>query len=258
MAPIKFEEQIKQKLEARNIEPSETSWEQLSAQLHTEKRNRFKKVFWVMGIAASIVGVLLVTTLYFKTSEAESTLPILVETENISELEVEDDSGNIQMNNVQKVSEEKERVTEEVATKLIEEKELPQKSLIQDQHLDKSSNIASVSTEKPSEDHNELPIKEANQLSTEDIKVMEVVAEIKKLEEQGSMVTDQEIEALLKQAEKDILKQRLFNETTRTVDANALLQDVEDELEKTFRAKVFDALRSSYETVKTAVAERNN
>ena len=266
MAPIKFEEQIKQKLEARNIAPSETSWEQLSAQLHTEKRNKSKKVFWTFGVAASIVGIILVTTLFFKTSETESTIPTLVESENSSKMNIENASKEIENNGDLNVSQEIEKVAEVVSDaqngntrdkENQKEQQLPKKSVIQGQVSDKSSGFATVSTEKPSEDINQLSIKAAK-LSAEDIKVMEVVAEIKKLKEQGSMVTNQEIEDLLKQAEKDILKQRLFNKTTRTVDANALLQDVEDELEKTFRAKVFDALRSSYETVKTAVAERNN
>ena len=45
---------------------------------------------------------------------------------------------------------------------------------------------------------------------------------------------------------------------TRTVDANALLQDVEEDLQQSFRSKVFEALQSGYESVITAVAERNN
>ena len=52
--------------------------------------------------------------------------------------------------------------------------------------------------------------------------------------------------------------QKLYNEATNKVDANALLQSVEDDLEQSFRAKVFDAIKSGYESVKTAVAERNN
>ena len=75
---------------------------------------------------------------------------------------------------------------------------------------------------------------------------------------ENGTVTDAEIEDLLKQAERDILRDRIYNETTRTVDADALLQDVEDDLEQSFRSKVFEGLKSSFKTVKTAVADRKN
>ena len=63
---------------------------------------------------------------------------------------------------------------------------------------------------------------------------------------------------LLKEAEREIFKDKLKNENTRTVNANDLLQDVEADLEQSFRAKVFETLKSSYDSVKTAVANRNN
>ena len=50
----------------------------------------------------------------------------------------------------------------------------------------------------------------------------------------------------------------MFNESTGVVNAHALLQDVEDDLEQSFRSKVFQALKENYITVKTAVAQRNN
>ena len=62
----------------------------------------------------------------------------------------------------------------------------------------------------------------------------------------------------MKDAEKAIFKEKIKNTNTQTFDADALLQDVEADLQQSFRAKVFEALKSSYETVKTAVAERNN
>jgi hypothetical protein len=87
---------------------------------------------------------------------------------------------------------------------------------------------------------------------------MEVVAEIKQLQTNESSVSDEEIDSLLKQAQREILKQQIYDETTRTVNADNLLQDVEMELEQSFRDKVFEALKSSYSSVKTAVAERRN
>ena len=95
-------------------------------------------------------------------------------------------------------------------------------------------------------------------LSVEDLKVMEVVAEIKAMQHAETKVTNREIDSLLKQAQRDILKQKIFDESMQTVNADALLQDVEVELEQSFRAKVFDALKENFGSVKTAVAERHN
>ena len=71
-------------------------------------------------------------------------------------------------------------------------------------------------------------------------------------------VSSEEIEALLVAAQKEITMQKLFNDATKTVDADALLRSVEDDLEQSFRDKVFTAIKSGYESVRTAVAERNN
>jgi len=72
-------------------------------------------------------------------------------------------------------------------------------------------------------------------------------------------VTDADIDVLLKEAQKEIIRNRIYNKTTSVVDANALFQDVEAELnQSSFRNKVFEALKSSYNSVKTAVAHRND
>jgi hypothetical protein len=97
-----------------------------------------------------------------------------------------------------------------------------------------------------------------NNSDFEDAKLKEVVAEINDLKTENTLVTEQEIDSLLKQAERDILTNKLQRSNTRTVDANALLQDVEADLEQSFRSRVFETLLNNYETVKTAVAERNN
>ncbi|MCB0445367.1 MAG: hypothetical protein KDC68_06915, partial [Gelidibacter sp.] len=77
------------------------------------------------------------------------------------------------------------------------------------------------------------------------------------LKEKGT-ISDEAIDALLNQAQKEITLQKLYNEDVKTVDANALLQDVETDLQQSFRDKVFEALQTSYDKVKTAVAQRNN
>ena len=65
-----------------------------------------------------------------------------------------------------------------------------------------------------------------------------------------------DVEALLNNARREIETQRIINNPK--VDATALLEDVEWELEESFRDKVFDALGEGYNKVRTAVSERND
>lgn len=94
--------------------------------------------------------------------------------------------------------------------------------------------------------------------SVEAQKVDEVVAQIIALKKQNNTVSYDEIDALLNQAQKEIQQNKIYTKNSQTIDATALLQDVEDDLNRSFRKKVFDALKINYTNVKTAVAQRNN
>ncbi|MBD11037.1 MAG: hypothetical protein CMC68_09920 [Flavobacteriaceae bacterium] len=80
---------------------------------------------------------------------------------------------------------------------------------------------------------------------------------IKDLNTEKTTVTDREVDSLLKVANKELFKDKLQKEASRTVDAKSLLEDVEDEMGQSFRTKVYEVLKDGYQTVKTAVAQRN-
>jgi hypothetical protein len=269
MAPIKLEETIKNKLEKRTLEPSNDAWAQLAKQLDAEDKKKSRSLFFYVAIAASIVGVLFVTTLFFKSSEEQTVMPTVVETIDQSQEQQDHVSNSNPLESVVAVS-SSDSVQKETTTNEIVPQEHP--SMVNEQNvatiseektIDKASSnniietkTAIVAVKTSIEKQNNVTL--LNELTFEEAKAIEVVAQIKNIEIEKGSVTDAEIEALLKQAEKEILKQRIYNETTRTVDANALLQDVEDDLDRSFRTRVFETLKSSYKTVKTAVAERNN
>jgi hypothetical protein len=100
--------------------------------------------------------------------------------------------------------------------------------------------------------------KAITKLSFEDLKLLEVVAQVQALKKANNTVSDAEINVLLDQAQKDIALHNLYNESTKKVDANALLRDVETDLEQSFRERAFKAIKSGYNYVKTTVTERNN
>ena len=79
MAPIKFEENIKDKLEKRTINPSDKSWEKLLFKLDEQEGKSKNKVIWWIAFAASLVGVFLATTIFFDKGENNLVSPTVVE-----------------------------------------------------------------------------------------------------------------------------------------------------------------------------------
>ena len=76
------------------------------------------------------------------------------------------------------------------------------------------------------------------------------------LEDAKQEVTDAEVDSLLRAAQRQILTDKLFADSG-SVDAMSLLAEVEDELDESFRDQIFDALKSGYLKLRTAVADRN-
>ena len=258
MAPIKFEDKLKDKLENRSLQPSNDAWNSLADRLDKEDEKNGNTKFWWLGIAATILGVLLVTTQFYKNEINTKDLPTVVETN--SKIQNEDE---IAIEHIISDLDEKEEGVE--AINQIENVSIPnttvnntQQSIKKEKSVVKSNisqdAVASLNEAK-SKLEEQVPVKV---LTPEELKIIDVVAEIKKLNTDDSSVTNKEIDSLLKQAQREILKQKIYDETTKTVNADALLQDVEVELEQSFRDKVFEALKSGYGSVKTAVAERRN
>ena len=92
MAPIKFEEQIKDKLEQRTVTPSIEAWSKLSEQLDADDKRSKKTSFWWFGIAASIAALVFVSISYFGQQDETSVDDILVKDEikNVIQPKVEE------------------------------------------------------------------------------------------------------------------------------------------------------------------------
>ncbi len=261
MAPIKFEEKLKDKLENRTLTPSTDAWSTLSDKLDKENKKSNNAKFWWLGIAASIVGVVLITTQFYKDNADAKDLPVVVvDTQTILQSETETTNKSI---DVIPNSESKTEIIKDTQTnvatstsdaKTIEAKKTIKKASVITQPEISKEIIASNNSAKSKEENQTM----IEALSQEELKIMEVVDAIKQLKTDKYSVSDREIDSLLKQAQREILKQRIFDESLKTVSAEALLQDVEVELEQSFRDKVYEALKSSYNSVKTAVAERRN
>ncbi|MEO8773100.1 MAG: hypothetical protein ABI263_09320 [Gelidibacter sp.] len=250
---MKWEDNIKTTLEKRTIKPSDTSWNALADRLDAAEKKRNNTPFWWMGVAATMMGILFAITVFFSDNATEVQQSNIVDTQ-----EQVDEQTIIPMEKTQ----QKEQLVE--MRKKLEntdslEKETSKKELVKQQHnvtpiTQQNITIAKNQNEEQLESLELIPQKE----SFEDKKVLEIVAQINDLKSKGQTVTDADIDALMHQAQKEIAYQSILIEGTRIIDATALLKDVETDLQQSFRNKIFDALKNSYETVKTAVAERNN
>lgn len=254
MAPHKLEDNIREKLEAREIQPSADAWKKLEAKLDAEQPKK-KTVLWYY-MAASFVGFVILASVFFSRNNAEMNNEVVNETteQNITEKQPEiipNDSKLQEIASEEKTL-EKEEKKQNVNSNSV--KALPQKKSEIDKKIEKTEAIANVTKQEEEPLLKNTIQKEEDKLFN--TKVEEVVASVKKLQENNPEVNATDVESLLNNARRDIQTQRILN--SPKVDATALLQDVEWELEKSFRDKVFDALGEGFQKVRTAVSERND
>ncbi|QXP77736.1 MULTISPECIES: hypothetical protein [Winogradskyella] len=257
MAPIKFEENIKSKLEERTLSPSAEAWSKLSDRLDAEE-NKFKKsVFWWLSIAAGLLVMVAVSVQFFNNEDSNHIAPIVVEDGLIKETIENQKSDSKPKETIQFVEKENEVEKE---NKLLPTKKESQiidyKKVTKKTFDDNKTELATVNNDSLTQD--ELAYNEAEELLREAQLKLAVADAIKTLKIEHTTVADNEIDSLLNIASKEIFKENLENDTFQTVDATKLLESVEDEMGQSFRTKVFEALKDSYDTVKTAVVDRNN
>ncbi len=278
MAPLKFEEKMKEKLDQRVIRPSEDSWKRLASKIDDTqiKKNESKNIFWY-AIAAIFIGALIMTSIF----KSNSITGVDTDTKFVNT-----DDKNVQQENTEVV--QKEVLNEEI---LNNQDEVVTQHKIDTHGIVESTPIHKRVVSKNSIDHSRIIKKEkssaGNKSSSKDndlrglekntdvahtqeqaIKVSpnpvhiiddevaKVVAQIQELQKNNTEVTDNEINTLLLEAQREITAKKILK--SNTVSASALLQDVEDEIDETFKQRVFEALKTGFQKVKTAVAEREN
>ncbi len=251
MAPIKFDKNVKEQLEKRTIQPSSDAWGKLSKRLDAEEQTEKKTSYWWLGIAASIIGVVLVATQFFNNNTEEIIPQVVDNPSKVEEIKIIKEPIKVVSETQKIVSIKKEDKVEVSHTPSKLKKEMD----LEERPIEITTNKSNLEDSKIIHESTEVL---EEKLSFEEQKIQDIVAKVHNLKEQNKEVSDTEIEALLQQAQQEIAFKKLYNESTGLVDANALLQDVEEELDKSFRTRVFEALKKSYGTVKTAVAQRND
>ena len=250
MAPLKLENKIKETIEERTIQPSAQAWDKLGQKLGKESKPWYMGKSWHLGIAASIIGVLLIT-FYTNKSKDEVIIPAETIVTNPAQTTIESQGKIVTPQDEIIVSIDEPVKTNKVSTPNTNRNKI--KKNIPAPIKNESINEA-IANNTIEEKTIETPI----ETSFEELKIEEVVAQIQNLQETNSYVSDAEIDSLLNSAQQEIANQKIFDEHTNTVNAIALLEAVELDLDRTFRDKVFEALKESYKNVRTAYTNRNN
>ncbi|CAI2766782.1 hypothetical protein [Flavobacterium collinsii] len=242
MEPNNFEKDFREKLNQRKIEPSDKAWDRLDAMLSVAEDKKTTidlrsrqtgKKKW-MYVAASLAGFLLVGTFFFNQNKNVNQTPkdaIVIE-ENGQKDSV-----------VQPALDTNIAVEEGVA---VSEEKTIKKSVQQEEHQESKSN--------------KIIANKSNAIAESSI-IIKNNPEKQSINPQPLMAKNPEketVDQLLGTAEKVIVAENAVKPKSKVkINANDLLQQVDGELELSFREKVITKVNKNYQTVKVALANRN-
>ena len=234
MEPNNFEKDFREKLNHRKIEPSDKAWDRIDAMLSVAENKKPKKKKKWLYIAASLVGFLLVGTFFFNQKKNSVETP-----KNAIGIE-----ENMKKNSVVKPT---ISLTDSIKREVV----ISEKASIQNS-IQKENKL----NPKP----NKTIKNESNQI-TESSVIIKNNKEKQSINNQTSVVEtskNETIDQLLNSAEKTVVAENSSNKKSKVkINANDLLNQVDGELELSFREKVITKVNKNYQTVKVAVANRN-
>ena len=237
MEPNNFEKDLRDKLNERKIEPSHKAWDRLDAMLSVAEENKpNKKSKKWLYIAASFIGFLLVGTLFFNPHKRSVEIPENVVTEK--ELQKETIVKPM-VNDIDPVRNEiavSDKSSKETLVK--QQKNNPEASgLISDKTIKNESNQIAESSVIIKNNHQ----KQSQNNQTE-------IAETSKKEN---------VDQLLEIAENKVLAQNQAKKAKVKINASDLLNQVDGELELSFREKMITKVNKNFQEVKVALSNRN-
>jgi hypothetical protein len=266
MEPNKIEEQFKELLNSRELQPSDKAWDRLDAMLSVAEEKKTKRSFGWLYIAASIIGFIFVGTLFFSQTEElidvrRNDVVLQEKEEKSSEHIIQGQSGkdilpSIQSQGVAEVSNDNQKSKNQITKSegIVHCNTCPSEKVIITRELRSNwrsnqktnRNLNQINNEKIAEFKNETSIAHS---------------EIPKTVESNKSLTDKE--SILK-SDNNLLvsldntaKQLANKKATIKVDAKSLLSQVDGEVENTFREKVFTKINKNYQEIKVALVNRN-
>lgn len=251
MGKLKFEKTFSEKLKCREIEPKGESWEKLSKRLDASRETKRGTTYWWIGIAATIIGAILIFGSYFNEPVSES--PGIV---NVPKKQPAEEETDVQKNSSEEVKLEEIVYKEKEAQNNTIEKELKISEEQKPGSIKSKSAVAAIDKSTEAQE----PVSKAPEVkgavSETSRAIEDAIADVVQQEYSGN-ITEAEVDALLAKAAAEISETKREEFSSEKIDASSLLREVEFEMEESFRDKVFEVLKEGYLKARTAVANRN-
>ena len=225
MEPNKIDNQIREKLNAREVQPSAQAWDRLDAMLAVSEEKKPKKGYGWFFVAASTILFFGLGFFLFnsnETKEINNSNPIVTTINEVMD--------STEANKINEISVEKE-----------------QHVLVQNE-----MNFSKTQTNKKSEEANKLT-KEENLTKDNSLSIIHHPSP-----NSYKYVSPENLLAEVQTGEKVITSDKKISPKVKMkVDANSLLTTVEKELDENHKETTFDKLNRKFKDAKSALANRN-
>jgi hypothetical protein len=270
MEPNNIENQFAEKLNAREIKPSPMAWDRLDAMLTVAEKP--KRNFSWLYIAASFLGFVLITTVFFSQTETlidvEKKEVVLEDATNTKINFKSQSQKSILNSDIQEVV-----VSSKNKSPKIKFKNQVQKSIFFSTNKDevatqivnkntitKNQSIITRADEANWRSNQKTNQKNQNQIANNLINSPTTNNQQPTTKESKPNYVN--VDALLAAVEQPTSSQKsekIFSQKANiNVNANSLLSQVDGEIELTFREKVIKSVNRNFQTVKVAFTNRNN
>ena len=252
-----MEKEIREKLENRSLTPSRDAWNKLEAKLPPVpvRKNSSTRFYW---IAAVIIVVILLGSAFFGLSgrfPGENELPVVgndIQNGPVKQprIKIEQESNTLPEDQYSKNT-PAPTTKEEALQETVAEADTPRKiKKAPVEAFEEKKTVVQTNTEE-----------QISQKSVKNTKmqaeVENVLQQIQAIHSRKGEVTEAEIDTLIMNAQRKLKKNAQLVSGGISKEAIALLDDVEEELDKSFKDRVFEALKNGFIKVRSAVANRD-
>lgn len=232
MEPNKLENEIREKLGKREIQPSAQAWDRLDAMLSVQESKIEKKPFPWLRIVAGIVLFLGVSYFFLDSNEE---MILQNNSNDVVNKEVNESSNN-EVGKTNIIESNKAIIDEKNSSVAYSESKA--KVEVQNEKRKRLNNSISKSSSSVEEKDNQVAYTDKKN-------------ETKNSEEKSEQIIIQDNKQVVAEVKATVEKPKL------KVDPSALLDQVDGEIQLTFRQKVMKTVTKGYKEAKEAVASRN-
>jgi hypothetical protein len=224
MAQHKIDNQIKSKLNTREIQPSAQAWDRLDAMLTVSENKKSEKGYGWFFVAASLVLFFGFGFLFFyenETPKNKNSIPVVTK--------VDEDIDSIETNKINQISVENEQLI-----------------LVQNEN-----NFSTTQKNKNSEGSKEL-------VKGENVSDEKITSNFQLPTPNPQLPSSEKLLVEVQVNEKEIPSDRKNNSKSKIkIDAASLLSTVEKELDENHKETTLDKLTKKFQDAKSALANRN-